>query len=140
MSIKTTRQRKNRICARQGKHHLFKNRPAEEAVALLRDVMRKLPESSRAVRQEELDRYRKAVNQECQDTNKIYSLHEPEVCCVSKGKEHKKYKFGSKAASVMTKTNCIVVGAKGFRNEYDGDMFKGVLEYFNFETLYIHMN
>jgi hypothetical protein len=34
MSIKTTRQRKNRICARQGKHHLFKNRPAEDAVAL----------------------------------------------------------------------------------------------------------
>jgi hypothetical protein len=35
MSIKTTRQRKNRICARQGKHHLFQNRSAEDAVALL---------------------------------------------------------------------------------------------------------
>lgn len=97
------------------------------ANALLRDVMRKLPESSRAVRREELDRYRKVVNQERQDTNKIYSLHEPEVCCVSKGKEHKKYEFGAKAAIVMTKTNCIIVGAKGFRNEYDGDTLKGVL-------------
>jgi len=27
----------------------------------------------------------------------------------------------------MTKTNCIIVGAKGFRNEYDGDTLKGVL-------------
>ena len=97
------------------------------ANALPRDVMRKLPESSRAVRREELDRYRKVVNQERQDTNKIYSLHEPEVCCVSKGKEHKKYEFGAKAAIVMTKTNCIIVGAKGFRNEYDGDTLKGVL-------------
>ena len=97
------------------------------ANALLRDVMRKLPESSRAVRQEELDRYRKVVNQERQDTNKIYSLHEPEVCCVSKGKERKKYEFGAKAAIVMTKTNCIIVGAMGFRNEYDGDTLKGVL-------------
>ena len=95
--------------------------------ALLRDVMRKLPESSRAVRQEELDRYRKVVNQERQDTNKIYSLHEPEVCCISKGKAHKKYEFGAKATIVMTKTNCIIVGAKGFRNEYDGDTLKGVL-------------
>ena len=97
------------------------------ANALLRDVMRKLPESSRAVRQEELDRYRKVVNQERQGTNKIYSLHEPDVCCISKGKEHKKYEFGAKAAIVMTKTSCIVVGAKGFRNEYDGDTLKGVL-------------
>ena len=97
------------------------------ANALLRDVMRKLPESSRVARQEELDRCRKVANQERQDTNKIYSLHEPDVCCISKGKEHKKYEFGAKAAIVMTKTSCIVVGAKGFRNEYDGDTLKGVL-------------
>lgn len=97
------------------------------ANALLRDVMRKLSEGSRAAWQEALDRYRKVVNQERQDTNKIYSLHEPEVCCVSKGKEHKKYEFGAKAAIVMTKTNCIIVGAKAFRNEYDGDTLKGVL-------------
>jgi IS5 family transposase len=97
------------------------------ANALLRDIARKLPESSRAVRQEELDRYRTVVNQERADTNKIYSLHEPEVCCVSKGKEHKKYEFGAKAAIAMTKTNCIIVGAKGFRNEYDGDTLEGVL-------------
>lgn len=95
--------------------------------ALLRDITRKLPESSRAVWREELDRYRKVVNQERQDTNKIYSLHEPDVCCIKKGKEHKKYEFGAKAAIVMTKTNCIIVGAKSFRNEYDGDTLKGVL-------------
>ena len=89
--------------------------------------MRKILDTTRAVRQEELDRYRKVVNQERQGTNKIYSLHEPDVCCISKGKEHKKYEFGAKAAIVMTKTSCIVVGAKGFRNEYDGDTLKGVL-------------
>ena len=98
------------------------------ASALLRDVTRKLSKSSRAARQEELARYSKAVNQERRDTNKIYSLHEPDVCCVSKGKEHKKYEFGSKAAIVMTKTNCIIVGAKSFfRNEYDGNTLKSVL-------------
>lgn len=98
------------------------------ANALLRDVTRKLPEGARAARQEELARYRKAVNQERRDSNKIYSLHEPEVCCISKGKEHKRYEFGSKAAIVMTKTRCIIVGAKSFtRNEYDGNTLEKVL-------------
>ena len=104
-----------------------KRRLKTMANALLRDITRKLPESCRAARQEELDRYRQVVNQERQDTNKIYSLHEPEVCCIAKGKEHKKYEFGAKAAIVMTKTNCIIVGAKNFRDEYEGDTLKGVL-------------
>lgn len=97
------------------------------ANALLRDIMRKLSESRRAARQEDLDFYHKVVNQNRQDTRKIYSLHESEVCCISKGKEHKKYEFGAKAAIAMTKTTCIIVGAKSFRNEYDGDTLKGVL-------------
>lgn len=45
------------------------------------------------------------------DRNKIYSLHEPQVYCLSKGKEHKKYEFGSKASVVMTKTHGVIVGA-----------------------------
>ena len=98
------------------------------ANALLRDVMRKLPEGRLAARNEELERYRRAVNQKRQDKNKIYSLHEPDVLCISKGKEHKKYEFGAKAAIAMTKTNCIIVGAKNFsRNVYDGDTLKEVL-------------
>jgi IS5 family transposase len=82
------------------------------ANALLRDVMRKLPASSLAARHDELARCHRAVNQERQDKNKIYSLHEPGVLCISKGKEHKKYEFGAKAALAMTKTSCILVGAK----------------------------
>jgi IS5 family transposase len=98
------------------------------ANALLRDIMRKLPKSSLDARHEELMRYQRVVNQERRDKNKIYSLHEPEVSCISKGKEHKKYEFGAKASIVMTKTNCIIVGAKNFsHNEYDGDTLKEVL-------------
>ena len=98
------------------------------ANALLRDVMRKLPESSLAVRREELENYQRAVNQKRHDKNKIYSLHEPGVICISKGKEHKKYEFGAKAAIAMTKTDCIIVGAKNFSyNAYDGDTLKEVL-------------
>lgn len=98
------------------------------ANALLRDVTRKLSQSSRLARHEELERYRQAINQERHDKNKIYSLHEPEVSCICKGKAHKKYEFGSKAAIVMTKTSGIIVGAKSFSNNpYDGDTLKDVL-------------
>jgi IS5 family transposase len=98
------------------------------ANALLRDVMRKLPASRLTARHEELENFRRAVNQERQDKNKIYSLHEPGVLCISKGKEHKKYEFGAKAAIAMTKTCCIIVGAKSFTgNVYDGDTLKEIL-------------
>jgi IS5 family transposase len=98
------------------------------ANALLRDIMRKLPASRQTARRQELDRYQRAVNQERQDKNKIYSLHEPGVCCIAKGKEHKKYEFGAKAAITMTKSRCSIVGVKNFaRNEYDGDTLKTVL-------------
>jgi IS5 family transposase len=102
------------------------------ANALLRDVLRKLPKHSLVARQEELEHCRRAVNQERQDTKKIYSLHEPGVLCISKGKEHKKYEFGSKAAIAMTKTRCIIVGAKSFsRNVYDGDTLPELLSQIN---------
>lgn len=50
---------------------------------------------------------------------KIYSIHEPEVQCISKGKEHKKYEFGNKLSIIRYVTG-IIPGAMSFRNEYDG--------------------
>lgn len=59
---------------------------------------------------------------------KFYSLHELNVSCICKGKEHKKYEFGSKVAIVMSKPQGIIVGAKNFAgNPYDGDTPKDVL-------------
>ena len=98
------------------------------ANALLRDVMRKLSKSALSARYEELENCRRAINQERLDKNKIYSLHEPDVACISKGKEHKKYEFGAKAAIAMTKTGALIVGAKNFSsNVYDGDTLPQVL-------------
>ena len=51
--------------------------------------------------------------------NKIYSLHEPETECISKGKEHKKYEFGNKVSIIRTASG-LIIGAKSFRKEYDG--------------------
>ncbi len=59
--------------------------------------------------------------QEKTDKNKIYSIHEPVVSCIAKGKEAKKFEFGNKSGIVLTKTTKIVVGAIAFEgNPYDG--------------------
>lgn len=84
---------------------------------LVRELLRKLP--SECTYRELLEICLKSVNGELIDGHKIYSLHEPEVLCISKGKEHKKYEFGNKV-SIVRLWNGIIVGALAFRNEYDG--------------------
>ena len=68
---------------------------------------------------EEIALYYKVLAQKKGDKHKIYSLHEPEVECISKGKEHKKYEFGNKVSFVRTWAG-LIIGALSFRNEYDG--------------------
>lgn len=50
----------------------------------------------------ELKLYKKAVNQQKNDTNKIYSLHKPFTKCIAKGKAHKQYEFGNKVGIITT--------------------------------------
>jgi IS5 family transposase len=92
---------------------------------LVRELERKLPPNS--IYQTDLDLYKKILAQKRSDKDKIYSLHEPETCCISKGKEHKKYEFGNKASFVKTTTG-VIVGALGFRNPYDGHTLEPVLD------------
>lgn len=57
---------------------------------------------------------------------KIYSIHEPEVQCISKGKEQKKYEFGNKVSIIRSATG-VILGALSFRNEYDGHTIEASL-------------
>jgi len=96
---------------------------------LIRELERKLPETAKQEQRENFALYRRVLRQQPGDRNKIYSLHEPQVYCLSKGKEHKKYEFGSKASVVMTKTHGVIVGAVAHEeNLYDGDALKPALE------------
>ena len=67
------------------------------------------------------------LSQRRNSRKKIYSIHEPEVQCVSKGKEHKKYEFGNKVSIIRSATG-IILGAMSFRNEYDGHTIESSLE------------
>ena len=93
---------------------------------LVRDVERKLG-CNLAGNQELLDLFKRILTQERKDKHKIYSIHEPDVQCISKGKEHKKFEFGNKVSITKTGTG-VIVGAKGFRNEFDGHTLNDVIE------------
>lgn len=71
--------------------------------------------------------YERVLCQRRNSTHKIYSLHEPEVECISKGKEHKKYEFGNKVSIIRSQYG-IILGAKSFRNEYDGHTIEDSLD------------
>ena len=93
---------------------------------LVREVERHLPAQSNY--NKDLELLKGVLSQKRNDSGKIYSLHEPEVQCIAKGKEHKKYEFGNKVSLVHTQTTGVIVGALGFRNEYDGHTLEKTLE------------
>lgn len=60
--------------------------------------------------------------------NKIYSFHEPHVCCISKGKAHKKYEFGCKVSVTVTHKEGLALEVSALAgNPYDGHTLKEAL-------------
>jgi IS5 family transposase len=91
------------------------------AGCLLREVARKLGK-------DRMDRYSDLI--EVMDVilaqgrggpEHIYSLHEPEVRCIGKGKDHKQYEFGTKVSLAIDPHSGVIVGAMNHaKNIYDG--------------------
>ena len=69
------------------------------------------------------------LEQERQDKNKLYSVHEPHVECISKGKIHKRYEFGCKVGiATSARENWAVASLAFHGNLYDGHTLKQTLE------------
>ena len=67
-------------------------------------------------------------NQQRNDKNKIYSVHAPEVECISKGKAHKRYEFGCKVSVAATSKGGWFLGALAVHgNPYDGHILSSTL-------------
>jgi IS5 family transposase len=124
------------VMAQRGRRHARTRKAALRAARklrtiagrLVRELGRKLPEETKLQQAENFALYRRVLAQKPHDTGKIYSLHEPHIYCVSKGKEHKKYEFGTKASIATTKSRGIIVAAVAHEeNEYDGHTLPEVL-------------
>lgn len=92
---------------------------------LVRELDRNLPDKKGYEKMFEL--FYKVLRQSRNSRDKTYSLHEPEVQCISKGKEHKKYEFGNKASFIRSLSG-IILAAVSFRNEYDGHTIEATLQ------------
>jgi len=89
---------------------------------VVRDMERKMNAEQLEKYEHDLLLFYRVLNQTQKGSNKIYSLHEPEVKCIAKGKEAKKYEFGNKSSIAKTMKSGIIVGAKAFaENLYDAD-------------------
>jgi IS5 family transposase len=96
---------------------------------VLRDIENKMDTEQKAYYSKDLELFKRVLAQERHTPNKIYSLHEPHVKCIAKGKDAKQYEFGNKSSIVKTRTSGIILGAIAFRdNLFDGDTLPAQLE------------
>lgn len=93
-----------------------------------RDIVRKIEEPDPELI-ELLKMAKRLMAQKRDDKNKLYSIHAPEVECISKGKVHKRYEFGNKVGLSTTSRDNWVVGIQSFHdNPYDGHTLSSSLE------------
>ena len=96
---------------------------------LIRELRRTLPTYSLFEQhQKDFLFYERVLKQQPKDKNKIYSLHEPAVYCIGKGKDHKQYEYGNKVSIASTaKTNIIVGVVSHESNIHDNHTLPEVL-------------
>jgi len=98
---------------------------------LLREIQRKLSPEQLQKYFVEIELHNKVMRQRKADKNKIYSLREPHTECISKGKIHKRYEFGSKVSIMIGKKSGIIYRAKNIeKNVYDGNTLPYALSQF----------
>ncbi len=95
----------------------------------IRELRRTLPKYSLFDQyQKDFLFYERVLRQQPKDKNKIYALHEPDVYCIGKGKDHKQYEYGNKVSVATTAKSNIIVGVVSHENnQYDGDTLAEVL-------------
>ena len=95
---------------------------------VIRDIERKHPDADTELK-ELLNISKRIHQQQRHDKNKVYSVHAPEVECISKGKAHKRYEFGCKVALAATSKGGWIVGCRALHgNPYDGHTLDETLE------------
>ena len=117
---------------RRFRHHPKNRQKAVRADRKLRTIAGRLVREFKrnlgacSVYTELIERFEAILAQRRHSQKKIYSIHEPDVQCISKGKEHKKYEFGNKV-SIIRSAMGFILGAQSFRNEYDGHTIEASL-------------
>lgn len=99
---------------RQKKSKMARKKLRTIGKRVLRELERKLPSTTLKDYEKDFKIYLKALTQERNTKDKIYSLHEPQVACIAKGKAGKTYEFGTKVAVVRGRKTGIITSVKRF--------------------------
>lgn len=95
----------------------------------MRELERCLSSAALADQAENFKMYRKVLAQKPKDKDKIYSLHETDIYCVGKGKDHKPYEYGRKASIVSTLKSQVIVGVESHdEHQHDSKTLESALE------------
>jgi IS5 family transposase len=97
---------------------------------MLRELDRKMTEPQKTLYNNDIELYKRAVNQQKNDKDKLYSIHKPFTKCIAKGKAHKQYEFGNKVGLVTggKKGKKIILAIKAFlENPFDGHTIEPLL-------------
>lgn len=98
------------------------------AKTLIRDLDRNFSDEQHQQYAEDFYLYMRVLLQEKHASNKIYSLHEPHIYAVGKGKDHKKWEYGTKASVVTAKKSGVIVGVAAHSvNEHDSKTLEAAL-------------
>ena len=98
---------------------------------VVRDTERKIGADVRLqpIFADEMAMARRLLVQKKDSAAKLYSLHAPEVECISEGEVHKHYEFGVKASITLTNRSNFVVGGLALPdNPFDGHSLTRALD------------
>lgn len=97
------------------------------AGALLRDFCRKIKDDRRWVHEDLIARMQWVLVQEAGGPEHIYSLHEPQVYCMAKGKDRAQFEFGTKVTLAIDPKSGVIVGAMNHaKNRHDSHVMSEV--------------
>lgn len=95
----------------------------------IRKLEEKLTDSQLSEIEDDINSFKEKLKKKPKE-RRIYSLHEPNVICITKGKAGKKHEYGSKASIAITKTSGVIVGAVNFQeNRHDSDTVQATVEH-----------
>ncbi len=95
---------------------------------VVRDIERKLPDPGEGLANL-LALAKRLHIQKRDDKGKLYSVHAPEVECISKGKAHKRYEFGCKVALAVSSKGGWILAARSLEgNPYDGHTLRETID------------
>jgi len=126
---KILRSQQNYAHARQGRRAGKQTKKLKTILGrVVRDIERKADNPSEKLKSL-LPLAKRLLEQRRDSKYKIYSIHEPQVECIAKGKAHQRYEFGCKVGVVLSHKGNWILGAQALEgNPYDGHTLSGSLQ------------